>query len=109
MSYTEKEKQDIYRILDFTFQNPETRQRQIADLKSIGGDSVIFHYTLNPPPRCGDGKRRYSPGEYLDYLIPNPTLDVLLENATAADPKYIYSYSLGANGILECKVTTKTN
>lgn len=107
MSYTEKEKQDIFNILDFTFQNPETRQGRISDLETIKGTSVTFFYTLIVPPRCGDGKRRYSPGEYLDYLISDPTLDILLENASAAHPNHIYSYSIGANGIIELRTTVK--
>lgn len=107
MSYTDKEQKDIYEILNLTFQNPETREKQLYDLETIGGGSVTYFFTITVPPRCGDGKRRYSPGEYLDYLISDPTLDVLLENASAADPKFSYSYSLGANGIIECKTTVK--
>ena len=105
--YTDGEKKQIYDILHILFQNPETRSYQISELERIGGNGVSFHYTVAIPKVCGDGKRRYSPPEYLDYLFQNPMLDVMLETASAADPVYTYTYDLDSRGIFTATVKEK--
>jgi len=105
--YTDAEKKQIYSILDILFQNPDTRAFHLSELERIGGGSVIMHLTLTIPKTCGDGKRRYSPPEYLDYLFQNPTLDVMLETVSAADPVYTYTYDLDSRGIFTATVKEK--
>lgn len=103
--YTDAEKKQIYDILHLLFQNPETRAYQISELERIGGNGVSFHYTLTVPKVCGDGNRRYSPAEYLDYLFQNPTLDTMLDTVSAADTVYTYTYDIDSRGIFTA--TTK--
>ena len=107
MSYTASEQEHINTILDITHQLEATRDMRISALEEIPGDTATIFFTMNVPSVCGDGKRRYHVAEYLDYLFSNPTLDVMLANASATCEKCTYSYTLSANGIFAFKTTLK--
>lgn len=98
--YTDKEKEDIDFILDFSLLLDRSRQIHINNFNTkIDGDYIDTHYILKPPVKCGDGKKRYTPMEYLDYLFQDPSYDDMLEAANAKTT-YQVSYTLGMNGIM---------